>query len=159
MVTEIYTLGHSIRSLEELIMLLKKYGIETLIDVRRFPVSKKYPHFNKDFLIDKLSKLSINYIWLEKLGGFRKGRYKNYLKSEDFKKGIAEVLDIAKKRRVAIICAEAFWFKCHRRYISNELVNLGCKVIHIIDGERVYEHKINRLVRIFKNILFNIGLG
>jgi len=142
MIMKIYTLGHSIRSLEELIVLLKRYKIETLVDVRRFPVSKKYPHFSKDFLKDELSKSSINYIWLEKLGGFRRGGYKNYLKSEDFKKGITEILDIAKKGRVAIMCAEVLWFKCHRRYISNELVNLGFKVIHIIDEKRVYEHKI-----------------
>ncbi|MCP8313093.1 MAG: DUF488 domain-containing protein [archaeon] len=138
----IYTLGHSTRSLEELIGLLEKHKIETLIDVRRFPTSKRYPHFNKDFLIHELSKSYINYIWLERLGGFRRGGYKKYLKSEDFKKGIEELLDIAKKGRVAIMCAEALWFRCHRRYISNELVKLGHKVIHIIDEKRVYEHKI-----------------
>ncbi|MCP8308559.1 MAG: DUF488 domain-containing protein [archaeon] len=138
----IYTLGHSTRSLEELIGLLEKHKIETLIDVRRFPTSKRYPHFNKDFLIHELSKSCINYIWLERLGGFRRGGYKKYLKSEDFKKGIEELLDIAKKGRVAIMCAEALWFRCHRRYISNELVKLGHKVIHIIDEKRVYEHKI-----------------
>ncbi|MCP8308641.1 MAG: DUF488 domain-containing protein [archaeon] len=140
----IYTLGHSTRSLEELIWLLKKHNIETLIDVRRFPTSKRYPHFDKNFLIDELSKSCINYIWLERLGGFRRGGYKKYLESEDFKKGIEELLDLAKKGRVAIMCAEALWFRCHRRYISNELVNLGHKVIHIIDEKRVYEHKITR---------------
>ncbi|MEM3383710.1 MAG: DUF488 domain-containing protein [Nitrososphaerales archaeon] len=139
---KIYTVGHSTKSFEEFITILKRYKIEILIDVRRFPTSKKYPHFNKDYLIEKLSKLSINYVWMEKLGGFRKGGYKNYSKSEDFKKGVAEVLDIAKRGRVAIMCAEAFWFKCHRRYISKELVNSGCKVIHIIDEERFYEHNL-----------------
>ncbi|MCP8316596.1 MAG: DUF488 domain-containing protein [archaeon] len=139
---EIHTLGHSTRSLEELIGLLEKHKIETLIDVRRFPTSKRYPHFNKDFLIHELSKSCINYIWLERLGGFRRGGYKKYLESEDFKKGIEELLDIAKKGRVAIMCAEILWFRCHRRYISNELVKLGHKVIHIIDEKRVYEHKI-----------------
>ena len=141
----IYTIGHSTRSLDELIDLLKLYNVKMLIDVRRFPSSKKYPHFNQENLIKTLGELSINYFWLgELLGGFRKEGYEKYTETEDFKKGIEELLKISKQRETVIMCAEIVWFRCHRRYISDKLVQFGYDVVHIIDGKRTYVHKLKK---------------
>ena len=138
---EIFTIGHSTLSLRGFIDLLIKYNIETIVDVRRFPTSKKSPHFKREILKQELEKHKISYIWLgKKLGGFRKGGYRNYIETEDFKSGIKELLENLKGRTV-IMCAEKLWFKCHRRFIADELVKRGIKVIHIIDEKRTYEHR------------------
>jgi len=138
---EIFTIGHSTLSLREFIDLLIKYNIEMVVDVRRFPTSKKFPHFKMEILKEELGKHKISYIWLgEKLGGFRKGGYRNYVETKDFKSGIKELLENLKGRTV-IMCAEKLWFKCHRRFIADELVKKGIKVIHIIDKKRTYEHR------------------
>ncbi len=142
----IYTLGHSNRELNELINLLKKYNIKLLIDVRRFPTSKRYPHFNRENLGKVLNKYGIAYVWLgSKLGGFRSGGYKAYMNTEEFREGLRNLLSLInnlKEGHAAIMCRERLWFKCHRRFIADELVKLGYKVIHIIDDKRVYTHRV-----------------
>ena len=139
----IYTIGHSNRSLQEFIKLLKKYNIKRIIDVRRFPTSRHVPHFKKEVLERELPKQNIEYYWLgDLLGGFRPGGYIKYMETEEFSKGLRKLLEIAgREGRTAIMCRERLWFKCHRRFISDRLVELGYKVIHIIDDERTYEHK------------------
>jgi len=139
----IYTIGHSTRTLSELIKLLKNCGIEIVVDVRRFPSSKKFPYFRREYLEDQLERNGIEYFWLgDSLGGYRKGGYDRYMKSNDFKEGIADLLSIAKKGKTAIMCAELLWFKCHRRFISDVLLKLGYKVVHIVDEKRTYEHRL-----------------
>jgi uncharacterized protein (DUF488 family) len=139
----IYTIGHSTRSINEFIDLLKQYHITIIIDIRSFPGSKKYPHFNRENLDNILGKHSIKYFWLgELLGGFRKGGYEKYTETEGFKKGLEDLLKISKQGETAIMCAEIVWFRCHRRYISDKLVQLGHEVIHIIDTKRTYLHKL-----------------
>jgi len=141
---KIYTIGHSNRTMEDFLEILKAHGIKQVIDVRRFPRSKKFPHFNKDSFEKVLPKNGIDYFYLgEQLGGFRKGGYRNYTKTEDFRKGIEEVLEMGRKKKTVIMCTELVFFRCHRRYISNELVKLGHRVIHIIN-KRTYEHKLIR---------------
>ena len=138
----IYTIGHSNRKLADFIKLLKQYSIEFLIDVRRFPTSKKYPWFMKENLKVNLEAIGIKYIWLGKLlGGYRSGGYLKYMETEDFKNGVNTLVKLASKYRIAIMCSEKLWFKCHRKFISDILKNLGFKVIHIIDPKREYEHK------------------
>jgi len=137
----IYTIGHSIRRFDEFIDILKKYGIEILIDIRRFPMSKYNPQFNKEILSIELSKNKIEYFWIEKLGGYRKGGYLEYMKTEDFQEGLNKLIEIAKNKKSAIMCAEILWFKCHRRFISDRLVKLGFKVLHIYDKKKIYTHK------------------
>jgi uncharacterized protein (DUF488 family) len=139
----IYTVGHSTRTLKELLHLLKNYGIEAVVDVRRFPGSRKFPHFKREFLEDYLERNGIEYYWLgDLLGGYREGGYEKYMESEDFREGIKELLEIVQKRRTTIMCAELLWFRCHRRFISDELLKLGHRVLHILDEKRIYEHKL-----------------
>lgn len=141
----IYTIGHSTRSIDEFIDLLKQYNIALIVDVRRFPGSKKYPHFNRENLVKVLGEHSIKYFWLgELLGGFRKGGYEAYTETEEFRKGIENLIQIMKQGTIAVMCAEIVWFRCHRRYISDKLVQLGYEVVHIIDGKRTYVHKLRK---------------
>ena len=138
----LYTIGHSTRTLENLIAVLKHYKIELLIDVRHFPVSRHNPQFNKELLEKELPKHKIEYAWLEVLGGFRKGGYKKYAGTEEFRRGIDELIKIAKNKNAAIMCAELLWFKCHRRYIADELKRRKFKVIHMYDENRTEDHRI-----------------
>lgn len=137
-----YTIGHSTRSAEEFLKILKHYGIEIVVDVRHFPTSKKFPWFNKDELKKNLAKENIKYFWLEELGGFRKGGYFQYTKTEEFAQGIKKLLEISNQGKTAVMCAEILWFRCHRRYISEKLTKLGHKVIHIYDSKKAQEHKL-----------------
>lgn len=122
--------------------LLKNYEINAVADVRRFPTSKKYPHFERYNLQSELETNKINYFWLgEFLGGYRKGGYQLYMQSEFFSQGIHELITLAKKQTTTFMCAEKLFFRCHRRFISDHLLQLGWEVIHIFDEKTTYLHK------------------
>ncbi len=129
----VYTVGHSSREIGEFISLLKAYGIELLLDVRSYPRSSRFPHFNRDSLEKVLRKEGIEYLHVPQLGGFRKGGYSNYTKTEEFKRAIHRLIEISKDRRTAIMCAEKDWRNCHRKFIAEELTRRGIIVVHLID--------------------------
>jgi uncharacterized protein (DUF488 family) len=137
-IMEIYSIGHSNRHEEDFINLLKRYGIEIVIDVRRFPTSK-YVVYKKENLAELLKKNGIEYIHLENLGGYR-GGYEMWMCSKEWKRDYERLKEIARSRKTAIMCAEKLPFRCHRRYIAKKLAAEGWKVIHIIN-ERVWEEK------------------
>ena len=137
----IHTIGHSNRSLEDLIKILKHYDIKVLVDVRRFPTSRHNPQFKKDILESQLPESGIEYVWIENLGGFRKGGYVEYTETEEFREELERVIEIAKQKRVAIMCAELLWFKCHRNFIATALARQGWEVIHIYDEKKSDKHK------------------
>ncbi|MGN6296189.1 MAG: DUF488 domain-containing protein, partial [Ginsengibacter sp.] len=125
----IYTIGHSTHTLEEFIAMLKSFNIELLADIRSFPGSRKFPHFNKENLPASLAENNIEYIHLKNLGGRRKVNpescntgwrvaafrgYADYMETENFKKAIKELEQIASTKSVAYMCAEAVWWRCHR---------------------------------------------
>jgi len=161
-----FTVGHSNRSLSEFISLLKRCNIEILIDVRRWPTSKKYPQFNYDVLKERLKREGIRYLWLGKeLGGYRRNglgekspnkawsslgfrNYADHTLSEEFRSGIDRILKYAARWNVAYMCAEKFYWRCHRRIISDYLVAMGHRVTHIIDLEETRKHKLTRFARI-----------
>jgi uncharacterized protein (DUF488 family) len=126
----VYSIGHSNRSIEEFLEILKKHKIKKIIDVRRFPSSKKFPWFNKENLERILKEKNIEYIHFKSLGGFRKEGYKIFIKTKEFKEEIEKLIKILEERS-AIMCSERFWFRCHRRFICYELIKKGIKVIHI----------------------------
>lgn len=129
---EIWDVGHSNRNEDEFLALLEKHRIETIIDVRRFPTSKKFPHFEKPYLKISMKKANIEYTWLGgKLGGFRKGGYEQWMKTEDFASGMEELENKASQKRTAFMCAEAQHTACHRKYIIAFLEQKGWKVLHI----------------------------
>ncbi|MDI6850720.1 MAG: DUF488 domain-containing protein [bacterium] len=126
-----FTIGHSNRTMEEFIKILKETGVEIVVDVRRFPKSK-FEHFNRENLEISLKEVGIEYYYLgDKLGGFRKGGYENYTKTKDFEEGIGILTEIARKKLTAIMCAEKLFFRCHRRFIARKLEEMGFEVIHL----------------------------
>jgi len=137
----IYTIGHSTRKLEEFIDVLKNCKIDILVDVRKFPTSKKFPWFNKEILERELEKVGIRYFHYPELGGFRKEGYEAFSKTEEFFNAVKNLLQIVDAKNTAIMCAEIVPFRCHRRYIAEALVLLGHKVIHIYEKNKIQEHK------------------
>jgi len=130
---KIYTLGTDKRTEEEFLSLLSRYKIELIFDVRRFPTSQ-FEHFKKENLKRTLERNNIEYLYLgAELGGYRKGGYLAYTKTEDFRKGIEIIKGKAKEKRSAILCAERFPFRCHRRFISQRLKEEGIEIEDIID--------------------------
>lgn len=162
----IYTVGHSTRSWEEFLSLLSSYRILALVDVRAFPSSRKYPHFSRAALAPTLERAGIEYLWLGKeLGGYRRrglgarspntawqaGGFRNYadhMLGEEFSRGIELLLALARRKRVSLMCAERFWWRCHRRLISDFLVAQGHRVIHILDREKAVEHRLPPFARV-----------
>ena len=154
-VETIWTIGHSTRTLEIFLDLLAVYRIEAVADVRRFPGSRRYPHFAKDALAETLPTHGIVYQWLPRLGGRRPVRpdspndgwrnasfrgYADYLASAEFAEGLDELLALAGERRTAIMCAEAVWWRCHRALIADVLRVRGIEVIHILDATHSTVH-------------------
>ena len=139
---EIWTVGHSILGLTAFIKLLKKWQIQAIADVRRFPISAKVPWTRRERLARSLSRAGIDYVWFgERLGGYRRPDYRAWTRTKEFKLGLIELLNLAERKRTALLCAEALWFRCHRSYIADRLVRLGWAVHHIIDEKRIYEHR------------------
>ena len=179
----IWTIGHSTRTIDEFISLLKANEINLLADVRTWPGSKRYPHFNKDALATSLSEQGIRYEHFPELGGKRKSKpdsrntawrnasfrgYADYMETEQFQNGIERLLNIAgqgaatwavaEKRydgseavtpcAIAIMCAEAVWWRCHRSLIADCLKARGVEVLHILGATKVDPHPYTPAARI-----------
>ncbi|MEW6455455.1 MAG: DUF488 domain-containing protein [Acidobacteriota bacterium] len=131
-IVEIWDIGHSTLTIEDFIRKLIKNNIQLLVDIRRFPGSKKFPHFFKDSLKNFLSERRIDYLWLgNELGGFRKGGYEKWTETSEFKKGIEMLEQIAAEKRTAFMCAEGYYMRCHRRFIIKILEEKGWTIHHI----------------------------
>jgi uncharacterized protein (DUF488 family) len=157
----IYTIGHSNRTIEEFIDLLEENKIELLADVRTVPRSSHNPQFNKESLPKTLRLHEINYIHLASLGGLRgKGKnstpsnnsawenasfrnYADYAETEAFHAGLVELIQFARKSRTCYMCAEALWWRCHRRIITDYLLAFGWKVRHIMSPGKAEEAEMN----------------
>lgn len=150
----IYTIGHSTRTLDEFLDILRGWQINLLVDVRRFPTSSRHPHFNRDSLEVSLPENGIQYLWLgDLLGGFRRGGYENFTKTETFQQGLQRIITLSESSVLAIMCAEALWFRCHRRFIANALCEQDVRVIHIFDHQRTSVHKLRRSFSSEKKLL------
>ncbi|MGQ9561776.1 MAG: glycosyltransferase family 9 protein [Candidatus Oleimicrobiaceae bacterium] len=141
----VFTIGHSSLAVEEFVGRLRAHGIRRIVDVRRFPTSRSFPHFDQEPLRGALSEAGIEYRWLgPNLGGFRSGGYEAYMRTQAFAAGIAELRDLATGLPTAIMCSEGLFFRCHRRFIAEELVRQGWRVVHILDARRTQEHRPKR---------------
>jgi uncharacterized protein (DUF488 family) len=141
----IYTLGTSTRSLSEFFSILESYGVQTIGDVRRFPNSKRFPHFNRENLETTAKHQGIAYHWLgEELGGYRKGGYESYKQESAFQEGLKRLEEVAEKSLTVFICAERLPWKCHRMHIARSLKEKGWHVIHIIEQDRTWQPKEER---------------
>jgi uncharacterized protein (DUF488 family) len=160
----IWTIGHSTRNIDDFISLLQDNGIKLLADVRSWPGSKRYPHFNKDTLAESLNVHGIRYEHFPELGGKRKPRpdsrntawrnasfrgYADYMETEQFHQGVEHLLDLAGEAgSAAIMCAEAVWWRCHRSLISDYLKSRGVEVVHILDRNKTEPHPFTSAARI-----------
>jgi len=159
----IWTIGHSTRPLEEFFGLLDGYRIEAVADVRRFPGSRRYPHFARDALAETLPAHGVAYQWMPKLGGRRKARpdssnavwrnaafrgYADHLASTEFAEGLDELLALATRRRTTLMCAEAVWWRCHRALIADVLSVRGIEVVHILDAGHSVVHPMTAPARV-----------
>ena len=116
--------------------MLKHLGVEMVVDVRRFPTSR-FEYFRREELARSLPERGIDYLYLGKeLGGYRKGGYRSFLVSEEFKRGLERLEKLASQGKIAVICAERLPWRCHRRFIGLELERRGWRVIHVIDEKR-----------------------
>jgi uncharacterized protein (DUF488 family) len=153
----VYTVGHSTRSAEELLSLLGSAEVGVVADVRRFPGSRRHPQFRKEALKEWLPGAGIEYVHLSSLGGRRvpvQGSmnggwrepafqgYADHMGSDDFAVGFRELVRLAGLARVAVMCAEALWWRCHRRLIADALTVGGWRVEHLGVGGEPAVHEL-----------------
>jgi uncharacterized protein (DUF488 family) len=136
----IYSIGHSNRGLDELVSVLKRYGVETLADIRTFPRSKRNPHFDRESLERELPASGIGYVWIRELGGMREDGYEHYMSTAGFEEGFNALLSVAGERRTAFMCSELVWRNCHRSFVSHALHSRGWEVVHIYDENESETH-------------------
>lgn len=156
---QIFTIGHSNLSFEDFASLLKEFGIRLVADIRRYPSSRKFPHFNRQVLCKLLADENIEYQWLEALGGRRHTvkndkslniglkspgfrNYADHMGTDEFRTAAQELLSTAATLRTAVMCAEKLYWKCHRRLLADYLVARGIEVVHIIEPGKSSEHKL-----------------
>jgi uncharacterized protein (DUF488 family) len=137
----LWTLGHSTHPIERFLGLLEAHGIRRLADVRRYPTSR-WPQFKQDALKASLSTVGIEYSHIPELGGYRKGGYEEHAKTPEFEEGLRKLVALAGSESTAIMCAEAVFFRCHRRYVADALVRAGHEVRHIFPDGRTQPHRL-----------------
>jgi uncharacterized protein (DUF488 family) len=159
----VYTIGHSTRTLDEFLGLLKAHGVTDVIDIRTIPRSRTNPQFNEETLPQALVENGIGYMHLPELGGLRRPRpdspnqgwhnpsfrgFADYMSTDEFEKGLAVVLDVAARSRPALMCAEAVPWRCHRSLVADALVARGVHVEHILSERRSNRHVLRPWARL-----------
>ena len=164
----VWTIGHSTRSTEEFLATLAAHEIEAVVDVRRFPGSRRLPHFGAATLEASLRAGGVSYAWIDALGGRRRAGpdspndawendafrgYADHTGTEEFANGLFELLMVASGLRTAIMCAELLWWRCHRRIIADVLVSIGYEVRHVRDTSAAEPHELAPPARLVGGVL------
>ncbi|MDP9019337.1 MAG: DUF488 domain-containing protein [Actinomycetota bacterium] len=169
------TLGHGTLTDDELAQLLGEVGIELVVDVRRYPGSRRHPHFGSDEMATWLPPRGLAYRWLPSLGGRRTPAagspnvglrnqqfraYADHMASEEFANGVAELTELAADRPVAIMCAESVWWRCHRRLLADHLVLVSeVPVQHLFHDGRLVEHRPTAEARrTHDHVVYDVGV-
>ncbi len=162
----VYTIGHSTRTTEAFVELLNEFGVEHLVDVRRYPASRRHPHFSKDMLQRNLAQHGIDYTHVEALGGRRQPNpdspnthwisdgfrgYADYTASASFDAGLTELVRIANRQTTAVMCAEAVHWKCHRQLLADALVARDVAVRHILRPRNAEAHELNPAAQVLSD--------
>lgn len=162
----LYTIGHSTRALEEFLELLRQHGIRQLVDVRRYPGSRRFPHFGSEALARSLAESGIEYLHERELGGRRKARedsvnlarrsdsfraYADHMDDPEWRAALARLVAAGAALRTAVMCAEAVPWRCHRQLISDALVARGHEVRHIIGAGVAQPHTLSAHARIHED--------
>jgi len=163
MAVTLFTIEHSTRGIGELLALLAEHAIETLVDVRRFPASRRHPQFSREALAASLAAAGIAYVHEPDLGGRRQPRpdspntawrvaafrgYADYMGSEPFAAALERLLRSAARSRTAMMCAEAVPWRCHRRLIADAAAAAGAEVLHILGPGRAERHQLDANARV-----------
>ena len=177
MTSDIYTVGHSMRTADELVTVLRDAGVQALADVRRFPASRRHPQHNRGALERALPEAGIAYVWLgESLGGrlrqtvpaersrnngwdvpaFR--YYADAMSTPEFRAGIAALEALARSHPAAFMCAERLWWQCHRRLIADRLTVGGWSVVHLLDVGKQQPHRLTEFAQVVDGDLTYPGL-
>ena len=164
----IFTIGHSTRPIDEFIELLKAHGVDEVVDVRTIPMSRHNPQFNADALRQSLRQVKIRYKHLKKLGGLRHAKkdstnlgwrnasfrgFADYMGTQEFSDGLDALIKIANIRSVAIMCAEAVPWRCHRSLIADALTKKGLAVRDIMSDAVATKHRLTSFLKIRKGKL------
>jgi uncharacterized protein (DUF488 family) len=167
----IYTIGHSTRDLADFSRVLQAHEIALLEDIRAFPMSRRYPHFNRENLEMWLPEIGCGYVWERDLGGRRKKQmpkeespnfvlrndafrnYADYMLTPSFATAAERLLERAREQKTVIMCAEAVYFRCHRMLVSDYLLSRGHRVLHILDESPPKEHVLSKDARIIEGRL------
>ena len=159
----VYTLGHSTRSAEAFLALLREHAVAGIADVRRFPASRRHPHFAREALAEMLPAAGLHYDWLPALGGRRAPRpgsphtawreaafraYADHMETEEFRAGLDELIRLAEARPTAVMCAEAVPWRCHRSLVSDALIARGIPVVEILSESSYRPHKLTSFARV-----------
>jgi len=159
----VWTIGHSTRTLEQFLGLLTAHRVEAVADVRRYPGSRRWPHFARESLTQELEARGLVYVWLPELGGRRTPRpdspntawrslafrgYADYMATEAFAEGLDRLVNLALGLRTSILCAESLWWRCHRGLIADVLRWLQFDVIHIMGPGSSVSHPYTAAARI-----------
>jgi uncharacterized protein (DUF488 family) len=170
----VFTIGHSTRAIADFVALLREARVDTVVDVRRFPGSRRHPQFNAEALCRSLGEAAIAYRHLAALGG-RRGQgpgaapsphtlwreaafrnYADYADSPEFRAAFEVLLEIVDRHRAAIMCAEAVWWRCHRRIIADYLIAGGIVVEHILAPGKIEPARLTpeATIRPDKSVLY-----
>jgi uncharacterized protein (DUF488 family) len=159
----VLTIGHSTRSLEEFVQLLKAHGVTQVVDVRTVPRSRHNPQFNRETLPENLKAAGLGYLHLPGLGGLRRPRpgspnlgwrtagfrgFADYMQTAEFVQNLQTLLELAPKARLALMCAEAVPWRCHRSLIADALLVRGVRVEHILSLNRRQPHTLTTFARV-----------
>lgn len=158
----IWTIGHSTRPWDDFMQLLSAQRISAIADVRRFPGSRRHPWFASEQMANALPSEGVTYQWIPELGGRRQVQpgspngawdnsafqgYADHMASAEFARGLDKVLELAGASRAALMCAEAPWWRCHRRLISDLLTHRGHEVLHIVSNAGPKPHPLSPMAR------------
>jgi uncharacterized protein (DUF488 family) len=165
----IFSIGHSTHPIEKFLTLLARHEIRILADVRSFPASRRWPHFNRDELKNSVERAGIEYVWLKSIGGRRHAvdpvsphtawklpafrSYADYADTDDFESGLEELIALAERNATAYMCSEGLWWRCHRRIISDHLLVRGWLVTHIMPNGKLVDHSLPGFARVSKGRL------
>lgn len=159
----VYTVGHSTLPLAQFLLLVRGHGIGGIADVRRYPASRRHPHFAREALADALARTGLAYAWLEALGGRRQGRadsphlawrndafraYADHMETDEFRSGLARLLTLAEARATVVLCAEAMPWRCHRQLVADALVARGLEVRHLLGSGPAEPHRLTPFARL-----------
>jgi uncharacterized protein (DUF488 family) len=172
----VFTIGHGSRSLPELVMLLGEGPAPVLVDVRRFPGSRRHPQFGRAALEASLPPMGVTYVFRgDALGGRRPERpgsphralhepafrgYADHMETPAFRAAIGELVSEARAgKAMAIMCAETVWWQCHRRLISDALVVRGVSVVHLVNPGRRMVHELDKTARVVDGdrLVYDVG--